>query len=296
MTHSPPLPLISVGMPVRNEEQYLHAALTALLAQQGVRLEIIISDNASSDGTAAICQEFCASHPGSVRYHRFDQNVGASANFAWVLGQASGEYFMWASGHDLWDSDYLLECASALAADSHAMIAFGTTRWIDADGAPHDRRTGWTDTRGLSLPGRYFTVFWGNMNPVIALIRTSALRQQKIIDMVGLDLCILLGLALLGDFVHCPGTAWARREFRNEHSYEQKLQRYRSAEYALGKSWLGRKLPLATLPLRILGDLYDARLGIGLKLLMSLVLLSSLPLKYLSDRNRQRAANKEATA
>jgi glycosyltransferase involved in cell wall biosynthesis len=281
------LPLISIGMPVRNEERFVHSALSALVSQQLVKFEIIISDNASNDATSAICQEFASRFPEIIRYHRFEENVGASANFVWVMEQARGDFFMWASGHDLWEPNYLYECGMALHTNPQAMIAFGTTRWIDADGAPHARSTGWSDTRGLSLPGRYFTVFWGNMNPIIALIRTSALRRQEILDMVGMDLRVLLGLALLGDFIHCPATYWSRREFRDEVSYTQKLQRYKSVEYGLGKSWLGRNFPLAELPVRILVDLFDAKMGIGLKTLMTIVLLNSLPLKYFSDRNRQ---------
>lgn len=279
--------LVSIGMPVRNEARFLRQALDCLVNQQDVTLEIIISDNASTDTTPAICLEYAQQYPHLIRYHRFENNVGASANFAWVLEQANGEYFMWASGHDLWQPNYLQACSQALGKQPQAMLAFGTAHWIDGEGQTHIRESGWSDTRGLSLIGRYFTVFWGNMNPVIALIRTSALKQQKIRDMVGLDLCILLGLALRGDFIHCTQTDWSRREFRDESSYQHKLERYRSTEYALGKSWLAKHLPLAQLPLRILGNVFDADISFSQKMMIAAILCNSLPVKYLTDKKHK---------
>jgi glycosyltransferase involved in cell wall biosynthesis len=280
-------PLITVGMPVRNEARFLASALEAMTAQRGVRYEIVVSDNASTDATPEICRDFVARFPKLVRYHRFDENVGASANFAWLLEQASGEFFMWASGHDLWDDDYLLGCSRLLEATPTAMIAFGNVDWIDENGQPFGRATGWSDTRGLSLPARYCTVLWGSMNPIIGLIRTRALKEHEFNDMVAVDLAILLALSLRGDFVHCTSTSWRRREYRHEASFAEKLERYRSADYALSTSWLGRTFPLARLPLRIFGDLYRSGIGFGYKLGLTLILLASLPVKYVTDKARR---------
>lgn len=283
---NPQLPLISIGMPVRNEARFLQEALDSLLGQTNVHTEIIISDNASTDETESICRRYCSAHP-QIRYHRFEVNVGVSTNFARVLKEARGEYFIWASGHDLWDSNYLQECSYTLKQNPGAMIAFGTTRWIDAEGQPFARITGWCDTRGMSVIGRYFAVFWGNMNPIIALIRTSNLQQQKVDDMVGVDLAILLSLVLQGDFVHAYQTGWCRREFRKEVHYQQKLERYRSTDYALSSSWLGRHFPLARLPVRIIRDLFASELPLGQKLMIMMILLASLPVKYLVDKTQK---------
>jgi glycosyltransferase involved in cell wall biosynthesis len=280
--------LVSIGMPVRNEARFLRKALDALLAQTGVPFEIIISDNASTDSTPDICREYAERFPEIVRLNCFQQNIGASANFAWVLQQAKGAYFMWAAGHDIWAPDYLQQCSEALESNPRAMIAFGTTRWIDEQDRPYHTQTGWTDTRGLSLPGRYFTVFWGNMNPILGLMRTPAIRQQPFNDMVGVDLAILLALALRGDFLHCTATGWNRREFRHEVSYSEKLKRYRSKDYALSTSFLGRYFPLARLPLRIYADLWKSDIGPGNRLLLSALLVCALPAKYLTDKARKK--------
>lgn len=284
--------LISIGMPVRNEARFLDAALTALVRQTAVNLEIIISDNASTDATGSICKRYSEQYP-FIRYHRFEDNIGAGANFRFVLQEARGAYFMWASGHDVWDSNYLQECSAALQTNPGAMLAFGTTKWIGEDGKPFPRLWGWSDTRGLSVVGRYCTVFWGNMNPILGMIRTRELQQQRFDDMVGVDLAILLGLAMRGDFMHVCSTGWYRREFRKESSYQQKLDRYRSADFALSTSLLARYFPLILLPFRILGDVFSSSLPARQKSQLILILLASLPVKYFADKSRKVAASKE---
>lgn len=285
---NPQLPLISVGMPVRNEARFLRQALDSLVNQTNVRTEIIISDNASTDETEAICRYYCDTFP-QIRYHRFEQNVGASANFRFVLESANGEYFIWAAGHDVRDNNFMEECSKLLQTEPGAVIAFATTHWIDDKGNRYPKSSGWSDTRDLSILGRYFTVFWGNMNPIIAMIRTKPLREQRFDDMVGVDLAILLALSLRGDFVHAWQTHWYRREFRREVDYKQKLERYRSADYALSTNWLGRYFPLARLPVRIISDVCASNIPPTQKLMILLILLPSLPIKYIADKARKRA-------
>ncbi len=286
MTAESLAPLISIGLPVRNEAPFLRQTLDALLAQTGVDIEVIISDNASDDGTEDICRDYAQRH-ACIHYHRYATNMGATNNFAYVLEHATGSYFMWAAGHDLWDSNYLQECVRAFDDNPSAVLAFGSTHWIDAAGGPYPRVTGWCDTRGMTDIARYFAVFWGNMNPIVALIRITDLRTLELEEVVGGDLVILLGLVLRGDFVHAVGTRWYRREFRREQSHKQKLQRYQNQGFLAKRSWFSRTFPLARLPVRIVSDLFRAELPLGRRILIFLVLLISFPTKYLADKARK---------
>lgn len=100
-------PLVSVGMPVYNGEEYLEAAVTSVLAQDHPNLEVLIVDNASEDGTAEIARRFAESDP-RVRYIRNDSNIGFLPNFRRALELASGKYFTWLAHDDeLSDSTYL---------------------------------------------------------------------------------------------------------------------------------------------------------------------------------------------
>ena len=101
------VPAVSIGMPVYNGERYIREALDSLLAQTFKDFELIISDNCSTDGTSDICKEY-TSRDSRVRFIRQDKNIGAIANFKFLLEQASGDFFMWAACDDyLENNNYL---------------------------------------------------------------------------------------------------------------------------------------------------------------------------------------------
>jgi glycosyltransferase involved in cell wall biosynthesis len=108
--------LVSIGIPTRNRAELLARSARSALAQEGVELELVISDNASTDGTAALCAEL-ATDP-RVRVIRQDTDVGAEANFRTVLDAARGSLFMWLADDDWLDPGYISACASVL--DQHA--------------------------------------------------------------------------------------------------------------------------------------------------------------------------------
>ena len=68
-------PLVSIGMPVFNGEKSLARALDALLEQDYSNIEVIVSDNGSSDRTPEICQEFLKKD-SRVKYYHSPKNLG----------------------------------------------------------------------------------------------------------------------------------------------------------------------------------------------------------------------------
>ena len=99
---------VSIGMPVYNGGATIRKALDSLLAQSFQNFEIIISDNASTDGTEAICLEYAAKDK-RLQYFRQKKNQGPIANFQFVLDKAVGEYFMWAADDDIKSSNFIKE-------------------------------------------------------------------------------------------------------------------------------------------------------------------------------------------
>ncbi|MDO8969426.1 MAG: glycosyltransferase family 2 protein, partial [Saprospiraceae bacterium] len=89
-------PPITVGLPVYNGSNTIRQVLNSLLSQSFTDFILVISDNASTDDTGTICQEY-ASIDSRVRYIRQSQNIGAEANFRFVFQAALSEYFMWAA-------------------------------------------------------------------------------------------------------------------------------------------------------------------------------------------------------
>ena len=89
-------PLVSIGVPVYNGDNYLEATLDSILDQTFKDFELVICDNASTDRTEAICRNFAASDP-RVRYHRQPRNFGAAPNYNDVYHRSRGKYFKWSS-------------------------------------------------------------------------------------------------------------------------------------------------------------------------------------------------------
>ncbi len=90
---------VSIGLPVFNGEKFLQKCLDSLLVQTYDNFELIISDNASTDTTSQICEEY-SRKDDRIRYIRQKKNIGMMQNFNFVLQEAKCEYFMWIGSDD----------------------------------------------------------------------------------------------------------------------------------------------------------------------------------------------------
>lgn len=111
-------------MPVYNGELYVRDALESLTRQTFGDFELTVSDNCSTDGTLAIVEAFAAQDP-RIRVIRQARNVGAYANFRFVLDAATAEYFLWFAHDDWVEPNYLEALYGALTADPQRALAVG---------------------------------------------------------------------------------------------------------------------------------------------------------------------------
>jgi glycosyltransferase involved in cell wall biosynthesis len=172
-----PLPLVSIGLPVYNGMPHLRAAVEALLKQTYANIEIVISDNASTDGTLEYCRALAEVHP-RVRYVRNAENVGPVENFRLALARSSGEYFMWAAHDDKWCDRYVGALVESLLSASDAVLATPAVIHIREDGTlcsePPDRpATGQSGLANLKLLFDDHAATW-----IYGLWRTPWLRQH----------------------------------------------------------------------------------------------------------------------
>ena len=105
--------MVSIGLPTYAGEKRIRAALDSLIAQTYSAIEIIISDNASPDNTASICEEYAKQYP-RIRFFRQKENIGRINNFLFVLNQARGEFFFWAGDDDYWEPTFLQRTVEGL--------------------------------------------------------------------------------------------------------------------------------------------------------------------------------------
>lgn len=99
-------PKITIGMPVYNGENFIQKSIESLLKQTYKNFELIISDNASTDSTKKICEQYLKADP-RIRYIYHKKNLGAIWNFNFLLQNAKSDYFMWAAVDDYWLPKFL---------------------------------------------------------------------------------------------------------------------------------------------------------------------------------------------
>ena len=96
-------PIISVLVLTYNHASYVRQALDSIVSQKvDVPFEILIGDDASVDGTAAILAEYAVRHPSLIRLFAHPLNLGMHANHALLQDQARGRYIAYCEGDDYW--------------------------------------------------------------------------------------------------------------------------------------------------------------------------------------------------
>ena len=126
------LPLVSLAIPTYNRaDNYLKEAVSSALSQTYKNMEIIVSDNCSTDSTELFFKNI--SDP-RLKYFRQNRNIGAINNFNYCLNQAKGDYFLLLQDDDLIDNDFIEVCMRRADFNSDFGIIRTGTRTIDSKG------------------------------------------------------------------------------------------------------------------------------------------------------------------
>lgn len=125
-------PLVSVCIPTYNRAKKLERAVQALVGGSYKNIEIIISDNASSDETQSVCSALGTSD-SRVKYFRHTENQGPTKNFEFARDQATGKYFLWHGDDDYLDTDYIRTCVAELEQYPSLVLASGLGAYHNGD-------------------------------------------------------------------------------------------------------------------------------------------------------------------
>lgn len=225
------MPIVSIGFPVYNGEKYLSQAIDSILAQDFKDFELIISDNASTDGTSRICRQY-ACQDNRIKYTRNSVNCGLAPNFNRVVELASGKYFMWMAHDDMHAPLYIKRCVEEMEMDPSLVLCFTKTEFIDEFGKSikpyrHPVRLEEPSTRIRFLN---FTHSTHIVVEIFGLMRTDILRQTPLIgSYVGSDLVLLAELALHGPFKEIQEVLFFHREHPQRSTYEHQNMEERTA-------------------------------------------------------------------
>lgn len=204
---------ITVGLPVYNREKYLRASLDSLLSQTFTDFELVICDNASTDGTEAICRDYAARDP-RIRYHRNAVNVGANRNFNRVFELARGKYLKWSTSDDYWAPQTLERLYPVMENDASIVLCYPKTMICDADGTPREPYEDNLHLMEDDPASRFLNLLLriGLCHQHLGLIRRDVLARTALLgDHIGCDLNLLAELTLYGKFYEHPERMFFRR-------------------------------------------------------------------------------------
>ena len=220
------VPRLSVGLPVYDGEDYLAEALDALLDQSFDDFELIISDNASTDGTEDICRRYAALDP-RIRYVRQSQNIGCAGNHNFVFEQARGELFKWASDDDLYGRDLLRRCVEALDEHPDVVLVHTWTAMIEGGTGDVARPVDYSlATSSPSAADRFRSMLFDDGgDDDYGVIRADVLRRTHLYDSYyHADRTIVAEIALHGRFHHVPDWLYFRRDHPGRSSRARSIR------------------------------------------------------------------------
>jgi glycosyltransferase involved in cell wall biosynthesis len=188
----------------------LAAALDSLLAQTLEDFELVISDNASTDGTEAICREYARRDP-RVRYHRSPVNRGLAWNHNRLVHLARGEYFKWVGHDDTYHPDMLRRCVEVLDRDRDVVLCSVWEVEVDAQDNVIRELAHWPQATASPRPHERFRAILrglaGGGHDVYGVIRTEVLRSTPLTGTAhSNDRAMMAELALHGRFHRLPDT------------------------------------------------------------------------------------------
>ena len=198
-------PKVSVGIPVFNGEKTLARTIESILKQDYANIEIVISDNGSTDSTLLIAERY-ALLDSRIRIERFEENQGSISNFNRVFELANGEFFMWASHDDEHEPEFIRLCLENLRRDPESALCAPRMRGIISPGSGGM----WVGDLGSfankkSIVNRYHeTLTHFPAVAIYGLYRSSMIRKTSLLrKVIGSDLIFIQNLSLYGTFIEC---------------------------------------------------------------------------------------------
>ncbi len=131
MTNKIP-PLVSIAVPTYNRaNSFLKESLASAINQTYQNIEVIVSDNCSTDNTELVVKSF---NDSRIRYFRQKENIGAINNGNYCLDQAKGVYFTLLHDDNLIENDFIEICLKSVGYSEDIGVIRAGTRWIDEEG------------------------------------------------------------------------------------------------------------------------------------------------------------------
>lgn len=225
-------PCVGIGMPVFNGERYLEAAISSVVSQSFGDFELVICDNASTDGTAEICRRFAAGD-SRIRYVRHPENLGAHPNYNRSFELSRGRYFKWAAHDDVLQPGFLQACVTALEQNTDAALCQSDIDYIDESGRSIGSRQSHLPGAESPDPATRFAALVlraHDCQAMMGVFRREVLERSMLLPSFhGADRALLAQVALLGRYIQVPGALIQVRDHGDRYSRSRKRPEERAA-------------------------------------------------------------------
>lgn len=233
-------PKVSIGLPVYNGENYLVKAIDSILAQTFTDFELIITDNASTDSTEALCRQYAAADK-RIRYIRNPVNLGAAPNFNKAFELATGKYFKWAAHDDILAPDFLERCVGILDRKPEVVLCYTGTCVIDDAGDVLQEYRYLGHVTAPDTQRRFAAMLLSSdmCYEIFGLIRRDILAKTSLIGNYGHgDGVLLARLALEGPYFEVPDKLlYVRKHVQQSMSTNKGTDQYGRPDYHAYANW-----------------------------------------------------------
>ncbi len=124
---------VSILLPVYNREHYLPMAIESVIGQSYQNWELLVSDNCSTDNTAAVASKY-AEQDKRIKYWRNEKNIGSGLNYNKCIEKATGEYIELFGADDIFEPDCLEKFVNILNDNPSVVLVTSAKRHIDENG------------------------------------------------------------------------------------------------------------------------------------------------------------------
>lgn len=225
--------LVTIGIPVYNEGKYLADTIESAINQVLTDIDIVISDNGSTDNSAEIIKYYSALDK-RIRPIYLDKNIGPIANFRSLLDNTTSKYFVFLGGHDLFLSHYLSETISFLEANPDCVMSYPESRLVDGNDEMLQYSDSDIDSAGLNHLQRMTKVaanlFWCTC--FHGVFRTDVIKQLPILNIRGSDHLFLFAASYYGSIHWIRGLGILRRESLQEFPEKIEERRIKAGVYS----------------------------------------------------------------
>jgi glycosyltransferase involved in cell wall biosynthesis len=221
---------VVIAAPLFEKAAFLRAAIESILAQTYRTFTLLLVDDASSDETSAIADEYARSDP-RVTYVQNERRMGLLGNWRQCFELArrwypGSPYFAWGSDHDVWETEWLEALVAALDGSPEIVLAYPLHEVIDEGGTvihrdPSEGRERGLDTVGIESPRTRLRMTVTGMRAgsmVYGLFRADVIEKAGVFrSVIGPDRLLIVEAAMRGQFRLVDQVLW-RRRFRGLYS------------------------------------------------------------------------------